>query len=171
MLKKNVQSMLNEQVEREAYAAFFYFSIGAWMDSNGYVGTAKFFYSQADEEMEHMKKIFHYINNAGGQAVVPSIDQPPKDFKSYKEIMEKSLDNEKAVTEAIHQIVETCLKEKDYTTFNLMQWYVDEQLEEENLFSTILDKLHMLGDGKEGLYLLDQELGNKADNENGGEEN
>ncbi len=168
MLKKNIEKMLNEQVEREAYAAFYYFSMASWMDNNGYVGTAKFLYSQADEEMEHMKKVFHYINDAGGQAVVPSIDQPPKSFKSYKEIIDTSLENEKKVTEAVHEIVEASLKEKDYTTFNLMQWYVDEQHEEENQFSTIIEKLNMLGDGKEGLYLLDRELGGKS--EEGSEE-
>lgn len=165
MLTKNIQNMLNEQVKREAYAAFFYFSMGSWMDRNGYEGTAKFMYSQADEEMEHMKKIFHYINNAGGDAIVPSIDQPPKNFDSYKQIIEKSFENEQSVTKAIHEIVEACLNERDYTTFNLMQWYVDEQLEEENLFSTVLDKLNMLKDEQNGLYLLDQELGQKANEE------
>lgn len=164
MLKKNIEKMLNEQVEREAYAAFYYFSMASWMDSNGYVGTAKFLYGQADEEMEHMKKVFHYINDAGGKAVVPSIDQPPSDFKSYKEIIDTSLENEKKVTEAVHNIVEASLKEKDYTTFNLMQWYVDEQHEEESQFDTILEKLNMLGNGKEGLYLLDKELGEKGEN-------
>ena len=169
MINENIQKKLNQQVEREAYAAFLYFSMASWMDSNGYVGTAQFLYSQADEEMEHMKKIFHYINDAGGKAIVPSIDQPPKDFNSYKDIIEKSLENERTVTESIHDIVEACLKEKDYTTFNLMQWYVDEQLEEENQFNTIIDKLTMLGDGKEGLYLLDQELGERSSDKKGDE--
>lgn len=163
MLKSSIEKHLNDQVEREAYACFLYYSMASWMEANGFTGASKFLYSQGDEEMEHMKKIFFYINEAGGRAIMPSVKQPPKDFKSFSEVFEESLKSEQQVTEAIHEIVEACLKEKDYTTFNMMQWYVDEQHEEENQFNTILEKINLLGDGHEGLYLLDKELGEMAE--------
>lgn len=163
MLTKKIQKMLNEQVEREAYVAFLYYSVGSWMEAEGFHGTSRFFYAQGDEEMDHMKKVFHYLNDADGKAVAPSIPQPPADFDSYYKVFEVGLENEQTVTKAINAIVEACLKEKDYTTFNLMQWYVDEQLEEETMFRNILDKLELVGNDKRGLYLLDRELGERVD--------
>jgi len=156
-LKNEIEKKLNEQIEREAYAAFFYYSVASWMDEQGYTGATNFFFGQGDEEWEHMKKIFHFVNRADGRVVVPSIKQPPKEFQSFREAFKQSLENEKSVTKSIHEIVDLCLSEKDYTTFNFLQWYVDEQLEEEDLFSTLLDKIDILEDSK-GFYLLDQEL-------------
>ena len=106
----------------------------------------------------HMLKLVRFINERGGTAVVPALDAPETDFKSVRDVFKALLNHEIEVTESINEIVFVCQEEKDYTTHNFMQWYVAEQLEEEALARTILDKLEMIGDDKGGLYLFDRDL-------------
>ena len=159
MINKKIEKMLNEQVAIEAASSLQYLAMASWLEKYGYLGSAQFIYAQVEEEHMHMMKVFRYINNAGGYAKAPAIAQVEHDFKGYAALFDKVLENERKVSSAIHEIVDACLKEKDYTTFNFMQWYVSEQLEEENLFSELVDKIKMVGDSKDALYLLDRDLG------------
>lgn len=158
MLNSKIEKALNEQLALEALSSFHYLAMASWMENNGYMGTSRFLYNQVEEEHMHMMKLFHYINEAGGKALAPAIPQVSHDFRSYSSLFEEVLQNERKVSDAIHDLVDLCLKEKDYTTFNFLQWYVAEQLEEENLFKEINDKIRMLGDSKDSLYLLDRDL-------------
>jgi ferritin len=106
----------------------------------------------------HMLKLIKFINERGGKAAIAAITQPPKDFKSIKNVFENLLNHEINVTKEINSVVDICLKEKDYTTHNFMQWYVSEQIEEEALARTIMDKLNLIGNDKGGLYLFDRDL-------------
>lgn len=163
MITKSIEKSLNAQIAHEANASFYYLSMASWCDSNGYSGATKFLYSHSDEEKEHMLKLFHYINEAGGRSIVPSIKQPQSEFKSLIQIFELMLKHEIEVTKEINGLVELCLKEKDYSTFNFLQWYVAEQHEEEMLFRSILDKAKLIGaDDSKGLYWLDKEIGSLA---------
>ena len=110
----------------------------------------------------HMLKLFRYINDRGGHAIVPPLAAPQKDFKSIREIFDIVHSHEVKVSNEINALVELCIGEKDYTTHNFLQWYVSEQLEEENLFRTIVDKIRMVGGNTDGLYMLDKDLGNMA---------
>ena len=158
MLGKQMEDALNEQVAQEAYSYFQYLAMASWLDFNGYPGSSLFLYSQAEEEKMHMEKLFKYINEAGGFAKAPAVNQPVLQFESYVHVFDSILENEKKITEKIHTLVDNAFTLKDFTTFNFLQWYVAEQLEEENQFRTICDTIQMLVNNSESLYQLDKDL-------------
>ena len=113
--------------------------------------------------MQHMNKFFTYISELGGLAVIGQIEAPPTEYKSLSEMMDKILDHEKYVTKCIHELTDAAWEEKDHATYNFLQWFVSEQHEEETLFSSIIDKLNLVGnDSSQGLFFIDRELGQMA---------
>ena len=160
MLSKKIEQALNKQVEVEAESSQFYLAMASWAEANGLNGTAAFLYGHSDEERMHMLKLVKFINERGGNAIIPALSQPPQSFKSLTYIFEQLLKHEISVTKEINKVVDVCLKEKDYTTHNFMQWYVSEQIEEEALARTIMDKINMIGNDKGGLYLFDRDIEN-----------
>lgn len=159
MVSKKVENALNKQVDIEAASSQFYLGMASWAEANGLNGTAQFLYRHSDEERLHMLKLVKFINERGGQAIIPALSQPPKEFKGITHVFEQLLAHEVKVTLEINKVVDVCLKEKDYTTHNFMQWYVSEQIEEEALARNIMDKLNMIGNDKGGLYLFDRDIG------------
>lgn len=162
MLTKKMTEMLNEQIILEATASQVYLAMASWAEVSGLEGSAQFFYKHADEERMHMLKLFHYINERGGHAVVPALAAVPLKYKSIEDAVEHLLDHECKVTASINELVDQSIKAKDYTTHNFLQWYVQEQMEEERLARSILDKLKLIGADKAGMYLLDKELAQLA---------
>ncbi len=162
MLKEKVEKALNEQIEKEGYSSQLYLAMASWAEKSGYNGAAQFLYRHADEEREHMLKLFHYINDRDGYAIVPAIKQPPSKFDSIKAVFEGVLEHEQMITESINNLVGICVEEKDYTTQNFLQWYVNEQIEEENLAKTNLDKLALLGNDKASMYMFDKDMAEMA---------
>ena len=158
MLVKKIESLLNMQVELEAASSQYYLAMASWAEVKGYLGVSKFLYKHADEERMHMLKLIMFINERGGHGLVPTLKAPPANFKGILEVFEQILKHEIHVTNEINNLVDSCLKEKDYTTHNFLQWYVSEQIEEEALARNILDKLHLIGNDKGGMYLFDREL-------------
>lgn len=158
MVSKKVENALNAQVAKEAMSSQVYLAMASWAEVQGLEGVAAFLYRHSDEERMHSLKLMRYINERGGHAVVPSLGQPPKDMKGIMDVFKSILAQEVEVTGEINAIVDLCLKEKDYTTHNFMQWYVAEQIEEERLARTMLDKLNLIGGDKGGLYLFDRDL-------------
>jgi ferritin len=158
MLSKKIEDALNGQIESEAMSSQLYLAMASWAERQGYSGSAKFLYAHSDEERQHMLKLFQYINERNGQAVVPALKQPPKTFTSLNEVFNQILKHEIAVSAEINRLVDICLSEKDYTTNNFLQWYVSEQVEEERLAKHIVDRLNLVGGDKGGLYLFDKEL-------------
>jgi ferritin len=161
-MNPHVESALNDQVQKEASSSQFYLAMASWAESNGLNGTAKFMYQHSDEERFHMLKLIHFINERGGKASIPSIEQPPKEFRDLENVFELLLSHEISVTESINNLVDICLQQKDYTTHNFVQWYVSEQLEEEALARTVLDKLRLIGGDKGGMYMFDRDLENSS---------
>ena len=161
-MNNKVEKALNDQVEKEASSSQFYLSMASWAENQGLNGTAKFLYTHSDEERFHMLKLVKFINERGGTAIIPNIEAPQKNFKSIENVFQLLLNHELAVTECINQLVDVCLQEKDYTTHNFIQWYVSEQLEEEALARTIMDKINLIGNDKGGLYLFDRDLENAS---------
>ena len=147
MLSANVIKLLNDQMNLEFYSSNLYLQMSAWCEQNGFEGAAKFLSEHAAEEMQHMRKLFTYLNETGALAVITAIEAPAHEYKSLKEIIE---------------LMGKTFEEKDYSAFNFLQWYVAEQHEEEKLFSGILDKLNLLGEDGKGLFLIDKDLGNLA---------
>jgi len=158
MLSKKIETALNGQIESEAMSSQLYLAMASWAETKGYSGSAKFLYTHSGEERQHMLKLFQYINERSGHAVVPALKQPPKTFSSLSEIFNQILKHEVAVSSEINKLVDTCLSEKDYTTNNFLQWYVSEQVEEERLAKNIVDRLNLVAGDKGGLFLFDREL-------------
>lgn len=158
MLNTKVEEALNRQIKVEADSSQIYLAMACWAETQGLVGTAKFLYLHSDEERQHMLKLVKFVNERGGKAIVPALAQPALDYGSIQDIFQSLLDHEIMVTTSINAVVDICLQEKDYTTHNFMQWYVSEQLEEEALARTIMDKLNMIGVDKSGLYLFDRDI-------------
>ena len=156
MLNKKVEAILNDQVEKEGYSSHLYLAMASWAEVKGYAGTAGWLYAQSDEERIHMLKLVVYINDRGGQALIPTIKQPPVDFKSVKELFNAVLKHEQFITASINDIVAECIAEKDFTTHNWIQWFVNEQIEEEKSVKEIIDKLALVGDGQ--LYQFDRDI-------------
>ena len=158
MLTKKMEQALNEQLSLEAYASFLYLSMSSWCDQQGLSGSAAFMNRQSEEEKMHMLKLYNYILEMDGSAIVPGIKQPPHEFENVVEMFNAVYSHEQKVTQAINQLVELSLAEKDNSTFNFLQWYVEEQREEESLMRSILDKIRLIGGGPQSLYYIDKEI-------------
>lgn len=153
-----IEKLLNDQIKYEASASMHYLAMASWADANGYEGVSDFFYAQSEEERLHMIKLVKFVNERGGKVIVPALDKPQDDFNSLSALFEKFLKSEVFVTEKINHIIFECLQQKDYNVHNFMQWYVTEQLEEEALARTLLDKLNIIGDDKSGHYMFDRDI-------------
>lgn len=153
-----VVESLNKQVEVEAYSSQLYLSMASWCEVQGYNGSAAFLYMHSEEEREHMLKLVKFINDRGGHATVPALKAPPAEFKSLMHVFEEVLEHELYVTGTINELVHITLDKKDFTTHNFLQWYVSEQVEEEGLARTILDKLKLTGGEAGGMYLFDRDI-------------
>jgi ferritin len=162
MLSKKVEEALNGQIAIEAMSSQVYLAMASWADTQGLHGAAAFLYHHSDEERMHALKLIRFVNERGGHGAVPALKQPARTYKSITDVFAGVLAHETKVTGEINSVVDLCLKEKDYTTHNFMQWYVSEQIEEENLARTLIDKLNMIGGDKGGLYLFDRDLAGMA---------
>ena len=165
MVSKKVETALNKQIELEAASSQYYLAMASWAETEGLEGVASFLYAHSDEERGHMLKLVKFVNERGGKALIPSLKQQPQKFQSVQYVFQEVLKHEELVSREINNLVEICLKEKDYTTHNFLQWYVSEQIEEEALSRRILDKLKFIGNDKSGLYFFDRDLGGMSTNE------
>jgi ferritin len=156
MLSKKIEEILNQQVEKESYSSALYLAMASWAEVNGFAGISQWLYVQSDEERLHMLKFIHYINERGGKAIVSAIKQPAKDYKSIKGLFEDILKHERFITDSINKIVGLALEEKDYTTHSWIQWFVNEQIEEEASVTHILDKLKLVGESN--MYIFDRDI-------------
>ena len=158
MLTKKIEKALNDQIRIEAESSQIYLAMACWAEVKGLEGVAGFMYKQSDEERDHMLKLVKFVNERGGHAQVSALNAPNVTFKSFKEMFEKLLEHEIFVSKSINDLVHVTLEERDYSTQNFLQWYVAEQIEEEAVARTILDKINMIGDDKGGLYLFDRDI-------------
>ncbi|MGC8865761.1 MAG: ferritin [Bacteroidales bacterium] len=161
-MKKIIEDALNEQVKREEHSSRLYLQMATWCEVNGYPGAAAFLYKQADEERMHQLKFVHYINDRDGEALLQTVEAPESKYGSLKDLFEKVLAHEKYITASINDIYGLCLKENDFTTANFLQWFINEQIEEESTMRSILDKIDLAGDQRGGLFHIDKELSGMA---------
>ena len=159
MLSKKMQDALNEQIRIEAQSSQVYLAMASWAEIQpGIDNVTAFFYRHSDEERIHMLKLIHFVNDRGGFAVIPTLEQPTLTYPSIIHAFKELLNHEIMVSQSINKLVDIALQEKDYATSNFLQWYVAEQIEEEALARTMNDKLEMIGDEKSGLYLFDRDI-------------
>ena len=159
MLSNSMQAALNKQVKLEAASSHAYLAMASWCEIQpGLDSVAEYFYQQSEEERQHMLKLMRFINERGGFALVPTLEQPIVTHKGLKSLFEEFLKHEIGVSESINELVDLSLSEKDYATYNFLQWYVNEQIEEEKSARVLNDKLELIGEDKSGLYLFDRDI-------------
>ena len=158
MLSSQMTERLNEQINLEFYSSNLYLQMSAWCEDRSFDGAAMFLRKHANEEMEHMKRLFTYVSETGGLPLLGSIQAPPHNFQSLRDVFEQILEHECLITKQINNLAHVAFSSQDYSTFNFLQWYVAEQHEEEKLFKGILDKLTLVGDDGPAMFLIDKDF-------------
>lgn len=161
MPSKKLINKLNEQIKHEFFSAHYYLAMAAFCTEKSLDGFANFFIAQAEEERFHAMKFFDFLTEIGETPVITGFDDPKGDFSSLEEVFQLSLEHEKLVTGLINEILEIAQEEKHHPTVSFLQWFIDEQVEEEDTMSTILDKIKMVGENSPGTLFLDGELGKR----------
>jgi ferritin len=162
VLSQKLQDAINEQINSEFYSAHLYLSMAAYCDTLSLGGFAHWLKMQYSEELEHALKLFDFITDRGGRVVLQAIDQPPIEFESVASVMQMALEHERKVTAMIDSLYELALDERDYSAHVLLEWFVDEQVEEEKNVAEVIKHLEMVGDDGTGLLILDSRLGTRS---------
>jgi len=158
MLNKKVAQALNDQINREMYSAYLYMSMSAYAADIGLKGFANWFMVQYHEEMFHAMKMYEYLQMQGERVKLDTIHKPPHTFKNALDMFTQTLTHEQYITQSINELVELAIVKKDHATQIFLQWYVTEQVEEEDNDNDIIAQLQLIGDSPQGLLLLDREL-------------
>ena len=157
-LSKKMQDAINKQINEELASAYIYLSMAAYCESINLSGFAKWMRAQTNEEMAHAMKFYGFVHSRGGRVVLDAIEKPPVEFDGPVDVFEKTLAHEQYITGCIHNLYGMAVDEKDYASLSTLQWFVDEQVEEEETAGGILELLKMTGDSKQGLLMLDRHL-------------
>lgn len=162
MLQPRVEEALNAQLNAEAFSAYLYLSMSAWFSSQNLNGFANWMLIQAQEETLHSKKFYDFILQRGGKVVLTPIEGPRTEWASPEEVFVSSLSHEKMITGRINDLVDLALEERDHATNIFLQWFVTEQVEEEDNVGNVLEQVRQLAATKGGLFMLDRELSQRT---------
>ena len=162
MLSEKMEKALNDQIQAEIYSAYLYLSMQAYFESVNLEGFAGWMQVQYQEEMSHAMKFYGFINERGGRVLLQTIDAPPSEWASPLAVFEATLDHEQKVTARINDLVDVAIAERDHATNNFLQWFVAEQVEEEDSVGGVLEQIKLVGEAKGGLFMLDRELGQRT---------
>ncbi len=162
MLSQKLLDELNQQLKHEMSSANYYLAMAAHCASEDLDGFANFFLVQAEEERFHAMKFYNFINDLGGRVMVFGFEDPKNDFTSLEDVFKSALGHEQFVTKKIHSLLDIANEEKHYPTISFLQWFVDEQVEEESSMSQLLSKVKRLGEDNPGIFLLDEELAKRS---------
>jgi len=162
MISSTMQEALTEQLNREFHSAYLYLGMSAHCSHHDFNGAAQWMMMQYQEEQLHANKIYNYLIDQGVQVALAEIAKPPSDFGSLIEVFKASLDHEQQMTSHLNEISDHALKEKDHASYNLLQWFVNEQVEEEATVSGVIAKLNIVGHDGYGLLMIDNELGARS---------
>ncbi|MDO8804341.1 MAG: ferritin [Elusimicrobiota bacterium] len=157
-INNKIEDAINKQVNAELYSAYLYLGMSARCTELNLKGMAHWLYVQAQEEMTHAMKFYRFILERNGHATFPAIEGIPSDWKSPLQMFEAAYEHEQKVSALINNIVDIAIGERDHATASMLNWFVDEQVEEEANSSEIAGKLKLIGESKEGLFMLDKEL-------------
>ena len=162
MITPKMQDALCAHVEQEMYSAYLYLAMGAYCEAKAYKGFGRWLRVQHGEELEHARKVLDYVVARGGQTSLGAIPAPSREFGTITQVFEAVLNHERRVTEHIHALYATAVAEKDTAAQVFLQWFIGEQVEEENAATEILDKLRMVGDRPGSALYLDKEYGKRG---------
>ena len=159
MISQKLQDAFNYQINRELFSEYYYLSMASYFSSVGLSGFENFFLVQVEEERFHAMKMYKFLNEKGGTVTLQAIEQPKVEFKSPLEVFELAYDHEKLVSKLINDLMDLAISENDHAAKNHLNWFVDEQVEEEDSMETIVNKLKLIDGEGYGLLMLDNELG------------
>ena len=162
MLSKKMEKTLNEQLNAELYSAYLYLAMSAWFESQNLPGFAAWMRIQDREETTHAMKFFKFVAERRGRVVLKVIEEPAKDWKSPLAAFEAALEHERYITGRIGDLVNLAVEEKDHATNAFLQWFVNEQVEEEATADSIIQKLKMAKKAPGAMLMLDHELGQRT---------
>jgi len=161
MINEKMAQALNKQINAELYSAYLYFSMAAYFESVNLPGFAHWMRIQTQEELMHAMKIYDFVNERGGRIILKAIERPPVEWKSPLAVFEATYKHEQKVTGLINELVNLAIEEKDHGTNAFLQWFINEQVEEEKSASDMVGKLKLIEANPEGMYMLDKEMGQR----------
>lgn len=162
MIKQTLQDAINSQINKEFFSEYYYLSMAAYFESEDLPGFANFFKVQVEEERFHAMKFFDYLNERGGKVNLTGIDSPKTDFESPLQVFELAYKHEQYVTESINGLMDIAIKENDHALKSFLQWFIDEQVEEEATMSKYVNQLKRLNGNGHGIMMLDRELAQRS---------
>jgi len=158
MISKDMTKALNEQINKELYSAYLYMGMSAFAERKGMPGIANWLAIQTQEELSHVQKFYQYVLRQGATVELEMIDKPAFKGETALELFEQVLEHEKLITASINNLVDIAVKERDHATEVFLQWFVNEQVEEEENACGIIDQLKLAGGAGGGLFMIDREL-------------
>lgn len=162
MISEKLLNALNAQINYEFYSSNIYLAMAAYCASEDLDGFANFFKVQAEEEKFHAMKFFDYVVDMGGRVSIAALDAPENEYASILDAFKSGLHHEKLVTERIYNLMDLAMEEREHATISFLKWFIDEQVEEESTFGSIIKKLERVSDNSNALYMLDAELGQRT---------
>jgi ferritin len=158
MLKEKMRNAINEQINAEQYSALLYLSMSAYFNDKGLPGFANWMYIQYQEELSHANKLFKYVVDRGAKVEIKAIKQMPTDWDGVIDAFEATLEHEQLVTSLINNLIDIAIAESDHAAQSFLQWFIDEQVEEEANVQEILDTLKLVNGQGNGIFMLDREM-------------
>jgi len=162
MIGKKMEKALNDQINAELYSAYIYLAMAAYFEDENLAGCASWMRTQVQEETAHAMKFYDFVVERGGRVVLKAIEQPPKDWKSPLAAFEAAYEHEQYITGRINDLVDLAITEKDHATNSFLQWFVDEQVEEETSVDTVVQKFKMAEKAPGAMFMIDRELGQRT---------
>ncbi len=162
MLSEKLTEALNEQMNYEFYSAHVYLATAAYCSAESLDGFANFFLVQSEEERFHAMKFYNFINDMGERAAISGMDHPSNTFNSILQTFENSLEHEKEVTRRIYRLADLAMDEREHATMTFLNWFIEEQVEEEASFDTLIQRLKRVGEDKNAFEMLDSELAKRT---------
>jgi ferritin len=162
MLSNKMEQAINQQINAEMYSSYLYLSMATYFESISLAGMSNWMRQQAQEEMFHAMKMFDFVCERGGRVTLMAIEEPPSEWSSVLDVFENVLAHEQKVTGLINNLVNHALDERDHATNIFLQWFVSEQVEEEDTAGSLVDKLKLIDNDANGLFMLDTELANRV---------
>lgn len=157
MLSKKLEQALNDQLNFEYESAHIYLAMSAYCSSVDLDGFEHFFTVQHQEEQFHATKFYNYINEMGGRVILRGFENPKNEYDSLIEVLEHAIEHEKIVTDRIYKLMDLAQDEREHMTVSFLQWFIDEQAEELNMFNKLISKVKMIGDNNYGIMMFDEE--------------
>ncbi|HJN16868.1 MAG TPA: ferritin [Armatimonadota bacterium] len=162
MLSPKMQAALNDQINRELWSGYIYLSMAAYFEERNLAGAAHWMHAQFKEELFHMMKLYNFVVERGGRVLLQPVDAVETEWESALDAFAYGYNHETLVTASINSLVDLAVEEKDHATNSFLNWYVDEQVEEESSFDGVVQQLKLAGDGG-GLFMVDKELGQRVE--------